>query len=195
MLQFLDWFAETTHYVNGIIPVGKNKHCIISFDDGSLMALTVKGKKNISKIDKAIDYILDYSGTASMPEAFTLVGQVSVMEPEILGYFREGCGEYADLLKEYGYNKDVPVYELTLDASSTKLGGFALLGFCIFMVFLSGWLLSNSIKNKKAEKQLGTGSNADNDMILADGFGADNVDDTTVGVENNHVVDVTDVIE
>ncbi|MBQ9610164.1 MAG: hypothetical protein IJV15_12070, partial [Lachnospiraceae bacterium] len=49
-----DWYAETTHKVNGI-PTGKEQHCIVWLSNGDIISLTVKGKKNYNKIDEIID--------------------------------------------------------------------------------------------------------------------------------------------
>lgn len=156
-VSVIDWFAETKHYVNGIIPIGKERHCILFYSGPqgkpALISLTVKGKDNIEKIDKVIDYIYDSTYSIAKPADLTFEGQISSMDSEISKYYREASGKFLDLAEEYGYGGDsYQVYELTLDASQTKLGAFGILGFCILMVIISIWFLVSAIKTKKAEK-------------------------------------------
>ena len=53
-----DWYAETEYKINGFIPAGTEKHCLVYMDDigeqGAFISLTVKGKDDFKAIDKLI---------------------------------------------------------------------------------------------------------------------------------------------
>lgn len=74
-------FAETKHYINGIIPAGKEQHYAIvlgddnmdDITDAKIIVLTVKNKKTIKKLDE-----LANDDNANFSDAIAIEGQISV---------------------------------------------------------------------------------------------------------------------
>lgn len=127
----IDWYAETEHKINGIIPAGTEKHCIVWLDDGGVISMTVKGK-NVDKVDELISPTWEYlEGTAktinSVPVCFS--GKVSSNSGEVTKY-------YKDVLDYYGIDEDegATVYHMTIDTTESKVKTWGLFGFCMLMV-------------------------------------------------------------
>lgn len=81
-------FAETRHYINGVIPSGKEQHYAIvlgnddmdDISEAKIIVLTVKNKKTIEKLDElANDDYADFS------DAIAIEGQIRTLDPEIEG--------------------------------------------------------------------------------------------------------------
>ena len=72
-------FAETKHYINGIIPAGKEQHYAIvlgddnmdDITDAKIIVLTVKNKKTIKKLDE-----LANDDNANFSDAIAIEGQI-----------------------------------------------------------------------------------------------------------------------
>lgn len=85
-------FAETKHYINGIIPAGKEQHYAIvlgddnmdDITDAKIIVLTVKNKKTIKKLDE-----LANDDNANFSDAIAIEGQIRTLDPEIEGYYRD----------------------------------------------------------------------------------------------------------
>ena len=81
-------FAETKHYINGIIPAGKEQHYAIvlgddnmdDITDAKIIVLTVKNKKTIKKLDE-----LANDDNANFSDAIAIEGQIRTLDPEIEG--------------------------------------------------------------------------------------------------------------
>lgn len=97
-------FAETKHYINGIIPAGKEQHYAIvlgddnmdDITDAKIIVLTVKNKKTIKKLDE-----LANDDNANFSDAIAIEGQIRTLDPEIEGYYRDalassGIADYCD---------------------------------------------------------------------------------------------------
>lgn len=78
-------FAETKHYINGIIPAGKEQHYAIvlgddnmdDITDAKIIVLTVKNKKTIKKLDE-----LANDDNANFSDAIAIEGQIRTLDPK-----------------------------------------------------------------------------------------------------------------
>ena len=144
-------FAETQHKINGVIPAGKEQHYIIMLGDDSMMdtgdaseakliAVTVKNKKMIEKLDElaADDY-------AAFSDGVALEGQIRTMDPEIAGYYR-------DAIQSVGLDSYCDYYTVTLDLTETRTSGWLLIigalaiGVLCIIAFAK---INKQIKNEK----------------------------------------------
>ena len=113
-------FAETKHYINGIIPAGKEQHYAIVLGDDNMdditgakiIVLTVKNKKTIKKLDE-----LANDDNANFSDAIAIEGQIRTLDPEIEGYYR-------DALASSGITDYCDYYTVALDATQTRLLGW-----------------------------------------------------------------------
>ncbi len=144
----LDWYAETKHYTNGI-PTGKDKHCVIWLSDYEFISLTVKGKKNIEKLDKIIDETWEYLNyeTDELPSKVTFKGELTTMDSEISDYFYD-YAQWQGLTSENGYT----VYYMTIDATTTQAGGILWILGAALIEGLIIFALIKTIKDNKEEK-------------------------------------------
>lgn len=109
-------FAETKHYINGIIPAGKEQHYAIvlgddnmdDITDAKIIVLTVKNKKTIKKLDE-----LANDDNANFSDAIAIEGQIRTLDPEIEGYYR-------DALASSGIADYCDYYTVAVDATQTR---------------------------------------------------------------------------
>lgn len=125
----VDWFAETKHYINGIIPAGKEKHCVIWLDDDTFIAMTVKGKSDIKNLDDKIDELWAYlSGESTVaPTKLTFKGTIKNMKPEIKKYYDE---VFEDM--QFSSEDMEAVRGYIIDTTQTK--GAAYITFAIIVI-------------------------------------------------------------
>ncbi|MBQ9278141.1 MAG: hypothetical protein IJ224_05850 [Lachnospiraceae bacterium] len=149
-----DWYAETTHKVNGI-PTGKEQHCIIMLENGDIMSLTVKGKKNYAKIDEVIDatwdYMYDETGMKSLHTPVIFEGKITSVGSEVSKYYRDYMSDLSDgFYNAWGYRPNY--YELTIDTTDNKLStlGYYIGGALIAALFV--FVIVSNIKTLKALK-------------------------------------------
>ncbi len=140
----IDWYAETQYKINGIIPAGKTRHCLVMLDDGTIMSLTVKGK-NVDKIDDVIT--VSWSTGFTNTNAVPLSGQVTSIGSEVYKYFGEALSAYGISASD-GY----VIYELTIDTTKTKLKTWLYFAFCMALVAVFVFTLIANIKNKKKKE-------------------------------------------
>lgn len=141
-------FAETRHYINGVIPSGKEQHYAIvlgnddmdDISDAKIIVLTVKNKKTIEKLDElANDDYADFS------DAIAIEGQIRTLDPEIEGYYR-------DALEASGIMDYCDYYTVALDATQTRLYGWMIvagalaIGVICIIAFAK---VNKQIKNEK----------------------------------------------
>lgn len=141
----VDWYAEPKHTINGFIPAGKEKHCIIWLDDDEFISMTIKGKKNIEKIDNLVDDTWDYiNGYAySLPEPVEFKGKIEPLSGEVLGYYR-------DAIRAMGANTgEFTVYEMTLDTTETKFKSILILCSLVALDALGIFLIVSAVKRKR----------------------------------------------
>lgn len=141
-------FAETRHYINGVIPSGKEQHYAIvlgnddmdDISEAKIIVLTVKNKKTIEKLDElANDDYADFS------DAIAIEGQIRTLDPEIEGYYR-------DALEASGVMDYCDYYTVALDATQTRLYGWMIvagalaIGVICIIAFAK---VNKQIKNEK----------------------------------------------
>lgn len=170
----IDWYAETEHKINGFIPAGSEQHCVVWLDNNAFISMTIKGKKNIAKVDEIIeatnaylDYADGYGEEAYLPKPVVFEGEITAIGSEVRKYYDEAM----DILGVSDAD-DFTVYYLTIDTTSNKVRLWMMIGFfiAIDIVFIV-MLVVTSKKNKmikQAEAQL---SNAPNQGMGMDAFG------------------------
>ena len=144
----VDWYAETEHRINGIIPIGKEQHCLVWLDDESFISMTVKGK-NMDKVDELIEETSDYLNGVSdtLPSKVVFSGRISAIDSDVSKY-------YDDVLDYYGiYESDgLVVRNITIDTTDTKLQTWLIFGFFMLLGVVFLVTLVITVKNKKKEK-------------------------------------------
>lgn len=146
-------FAQTKHKINMIIPAGTEKHYLVMLEDGSVIAVTVKNKKTIKKLDKQIDSTWEYvQGTSTeMPSMLKIEGQLSTMDYKIEGF-------YKDYLNDIGYNNSMgDIHYLSIDMTMNRVKGWAyvIIPFVLGVIFLVSSILTirKAHKAKKDAKE------------------------------------------
>lgn len=145
----VDWYAETTYKINGIIPAGKAQHCFLWLDGDAFISLTVKGKKNIEKIDELIDEtqaFLNYESD-ELPTPVHLEGRLATIGAEVDEY-------YDDAMEAWGISASdrLTVYYVTIDTTDTRLKLWLMAGFFIALDALMVFTIISSAKKMKKEK-------------------------------------------
>ena len=136
-----DWYAETTHKVNGI-PTGKEQHCIVWLSNGDVMSLTVKGKKNYEKIDEIIDQTWaawdDETGSTGLHTPVVFEGKITSVGYEVKQYYDDYIGQMQDsgFFDYYG----TTYYALTIDTTDNKISTLKwyILGTIVVALFAVG---------------------------------------------------------
>lgn len=146
----VDWYAETSYKINGFIPAGKEQHCLVWLDNNAFISLTVKGKENIANIDDIIDGTQSflYGETEVFPEGEKFVGKLSTIDPEVAKYYNEILDMY-----EIVDDGEITVYQLTIDASDTKLSIWIYIGIMAIIDIVCIVSLVVLIKRRKNEKE------------------------------------------
>ncbi len=160
-----DWYAETTHKVNGI-PTGKEQHCVIMLENGDIMSLTVKGKKNYKKIDEVIDatwdYMYDETGKKTLHAPVIFEGKITSVGSEVSKYYRDYMSDLSDGFNDaWGYRPNY--YELTIDTTDNKWStlGWYIGGALLVALFIFGIVSSKkTLKALKMADKAGYDSNA-----------------------------------
>lgn len=160
-----DWYAETTHKVNGI-PTGKEQHCIIMLENGDIMSLTVKGKKNYAKIDEVIDatwdYLYDSTGTKYLHTPVIFEGKIESIGYEVEKYYDEYLNDFLNACEaSWGYRPNY--YELTIDTTDNKISTllYYLLGALMVALLVFGIVSSaKTLKALKTAERVGYDSSA-----------------------------------
>ncbi|MDE6024747.1 MAG: hypothetical protein K2G45_04770 [Lachnospiraceae bacterium] len=178
----IDWYAETTYKINGIIPAGSKQHCLLWIDDSTFVSLTVKGDKNRAKINALIDGTYAYLNyeTDELPAPIRFEGEITSIGTEVSKY-------YDDILNKWQISgdEDLTVYYLTIDTTSTKLsiigiGLFALLMVGVFIaLFISrikGFVNFGKTNTQFVSGQAGVGAAQPmaNDSVFGNMYNAQN---------------------
>lgn len=151
------WYAETTHKVNGI-PTGKERHYIIMIENGDIMSLTVKGKKNYKRIDE----IIEATGMGVFHAPVIFEGKIKNVGYEESKYYRDSMNDLSDSFDNaWGYRPNY--YELTIDTTDNKwstlgwyIAGALLVALFIFAAVQSG----KTLKSLNMADKAGYDSNA-----------------------------------
>ena len=162
-----DWYAETTHRVNGI-PTGKEQHCIVWLSNGDVMSLTVKGKDNYAKIDEIIDQtwaaIDDDTGSTGLHTPVVFEGKITSVGYEVKQYY----DQYISDMKNAGFfDYGTTYYELTIDTTDNKASmvkwyilGALFVALMIFVIVTT----AKDMKKAKLAKTAGYDANAYNQL-------------------------------
>lgn len=151
----VDWYAETTYKINGIIPAGSKWHCLIWLDDESFISLTVKGKKNKDIINGLIndtEKYLNYQ-TDELPLPVVFEGKITSIGSEVDEY-------YDDAIRYYGLIGE-EVHYLTIDTSYSKTS--IIIYGIIFLAMIGGFIAAfiggiKGVKRLKAAEGLASSS-------------------------------------
>ncbi len=151
-----DWYAEMEYKINGIIPAGTEKYCVVYLEEyDAFVSLTVKGKDNYKKIDKLISESDDYmsGSTNDLPKSVTFEGKIKTIDHDVDSYYSEFESLFNSYYGIYGWTPEF--YEVTIDSTDTKLSTWGYIGFCVLMVVFSTIALVVNVKKKKADKLQG----------------------------------------
>ena len=185
-----DWYAETTHKVNGI-PTGKEKHCIIMLENGDIMSLTVKGKKKYKVIDEIIDdtwnYMYDETGKSTLHTPVIFEGKITNVGSEVSKYYREYMNDLSDGFQNaWGYRPNY--YELTIDTTDNKMSTlFWYIGGALMVALFVFGAIScmKSLKAIKTAEKAGYDSSAYMQNRQNDPSGSDIYGNDIAGYTNN----------
>lgn len=145
----IDWYAETKHTINGIIPIGKERHYLIWLDDTSFISVTVKGKKTYEKIEdiKEETYAYLYGSSYYLSEPLELTGRISTMDSEIRSYYQEALDAW-----EISPADGLTVYYMTVDTTQTPLKSWLLVGFLTLVEVIAIVMLVKEMNENKMLK-------------------------------------------
>lgn len=185
-----DWYAETEYKINGFIPAGTEKHCLVYMDDigeqGAFISLTVKGKDDFKAIDKLISESEDYMNylSDSKPDAVTFEGKISTIDPEVSQYYTEFRTLFTSYYSSYGWFPEF--YQVTIDSTENKGAIWLRFGICLAITIFFAVAMVAAIKKKKEDKlQAAATANAmvgeGNDLVFGNlNSSEDNSNDTEV---------------
>ncbi|MCM1287439.1 MAG: hypothetical protein NC240_03940 [Clostridium sp.] len=141
----VDWYAETTYKINGIIPAGSKWHCLVWLDDESFISLTVKGKKNKDLINNLISGTEKYLNgeTNVLPSPVVFEGKIISIGSEVDEYFY-------DAIRYYGIT-GMEVHYLTIDTTYSKT---SIILYGIIFLAIIGVFIGTFIGGIKGVKRL-----------------------------------------
>ena len=148
-----DWYAEMEYKINGIIPAGTEKYCLVYMEDlDAFVSLTVKGKDDYKVIDKLISDSDDYMNyeTDELPKAVTFEGKLSTIDPEISQYYSEFRTQFINYYGSYGWIPEF--YQVTIDTTETNGTILLLIGIMVLLAVFFGAAFVVTIKKEKNEK-------------------------------------------
>ena len=151
----VDWYAETTYKINGIIPAGSKWHCLIWLDDDSFISLSVKGKKNKDIINGLINDTEKYMNyqTDELPAPVVFEGKITSIGSEVDEY-------YDDAIRYYGIT-GMEVHYLTIDTSYSKTSIiiYGIISLAIIGAFIGAFIGGiKGVKRLKAAERLASSS-------------------------------------
>lgn len=143
----VDWYAETEYKINGVIPAGTKRHCIVWVNDTTFISMTVRGDKNYGIIDDIIDDTWAYLGyeTTSLPSPTEFSGKITSIDSDVSSYYSQGLSAYGI------YSSDgLTILQLDIDTTNGKGMGFLILGV-IVLLFVGGivFMIKDIRHNKK----------------------------------------------
>ncbi|MBQ8924332.1 MAG: hypothetical protein IJ053_06005 [Lachnospiraceae bacterium] len=183
-----DWYAETTHKVNGI-PTGKEQHCIVWLSNGDIISMTVKGKKNYEKIDEIIDATWaawdDETGTTGLHTPVVFEGKVTSVGYEVKQYYDDYIRDMEDagFFEWYGTR----YYELTIDTTDNKMSTLMWYIGGLLIVVLMVWGVVSGVKDIKKSK---TANNAGYDANVYNSMNGSNMSGYNNVPQNDYVNDI-----
>lgn len=147
----VDWYAETTYKINGIIPAGSKWHCLIWLDDDSFISLSVKGKKNKDIINGLINDTEKYINN----QADELPAPV-VFEGKITSIGSDGKKFYNDALRRKQlYDKEVRYLTIDTSYSKTSIIIYGIIALAVIGGFIGAFIGGiKGVKRLKAAEKL-----------------------------------------
>jgi len=145
-------FAETKHTINGFIPAGTEQHYAVMLDDYSVMAVTVKSKSDINRLEELLSQNWDYAendNSAWMTNYIDLTGTIKSMNKEIEGFYNQAL-QKADITTEY-YTQ---IRKLSIDVTDTRFSYFGVAGILLLVAVVFVLLFFSSKKQMKQLKQV-----------------------------------------
>lgn len=175
----VDWYAETTYKINGVIPAGSKWHCLIWLDDDSFISLTIKGKKNKDIINGLINDTEKYLNyEAELPSPVVFEGKVTSIGTEVDEY-------YDDALRYYGITSS-EVHYLTIDTtySKTSIIIYGIIFLAIIGMFIG--LFIGGIKGAKRLKAAEAFASSASQNYNQQGFSGSQTYNNTYGADPNY---------
>lgn len=143
----LDNFAETSHKSYGIT-TGKDQHYLVWLDDDSMIAVSVKSKKDISAMDEIMELTWDY--VDGKTDEFTktplhLKGKIKQMSTEMRKYFKQSL----DYFGITDADRDIHYY--VIDCTDSQLSVMLLTGFFfVFFILMMVAFFAGRAKDRRA---------------------------------------------
>ena len=169
-------------------------------ENGDIMSLTVKGKKNYNKIEEIIDatwdYMYDETGTKTLHTPVIFEGKITDVGSEVSKYYRDYMSDLSDgFYNAWGYRPNY--YELTIDTTDNKMSTlFWYIGGALMVALFVFGAIScmKSLKAIKTAEKAGYDSSAymqnrQNDPSGSDIYGND-IAGYTNNTENNFINDI-----
>lgn len=142
----VDWYAETEYKINGVIPAGTKRHCIVWVNDTTFISMTVKGDKNYDLIDDIIDETWDYldGTTYALPTPKEFTGKITSISSDVSSYYSQGCSAYGI------YSSDgLTILQVDIDTTNGKGMGYTLLLIAVALFVGSIIFMIKDIKHNK----------------------------------------------
>lgn len=148
-----DWYAEMEYKINGVIPAGTEKYCLVYLEEqDAFVSLTVKGKEDCKAIDKLISESDDYmsSEAGSLPKSVTFEGKLTTIDPEISKFYTDFRTQFISYYGGYGWIPEF--YQVTIDTTETNGTILLLIGIMLLLAVFFGAAFVAAVKNEKKEK-------------------------------------------
>ena len=132
----LDNFAETSHKRNGIT-IGKDQHYLVWLDDDSMIAVSVKSKKDVNAMNDIMDKtwdVLDEKADDFTDTPLHLKGKLRKMSSEMKNYYQKSL----DYFGITSADRDIHYY--VIDCTDSRL--LAILITAFFFVVAIPMLIS-----------------------------------------------------
>ena len=143
----LDNFAETSHKRNGIT-IGKDQHFLVWLDDDSMIAVSVKSKKDVKAMEDIMDVTWDYvegKRETLADEPLHLKGKLQKMSSEMKNYYQKSL----DYFGITSADRDIHYY--VVDCTDSQL--LAILVTAFFFVVAIPMLLAFIKGRAKAKRE------------------------------------------
>ena len=142
----LDNFAETSHKRNGIT-IGKDQHYLVWLDDDSMIAVSVKSKKDVNAMNDIMDKtwdVLDEKADDFTDTPLHLKGKLQKMSSEMKNYYQKSL----DYFGITDADRDIHYY--VVDCTDSQL--LAILVTAFFFVVAIPMLISFISGRAKARR-------------------------------------------
>ena len=127
----LDNFAETSHKKYGIT-IGKEQHYLVWLDDDSMIAVSVKGSKNVDAMNEIMEKTWDWvdGKTEDLTDTpLHLKGKIGKMDTELKTYFQQSLNHFGITSAD----RDIHYYQI--DCTDSRLMTMLMTAF-FFVLFI-----------------------------------------------------------